>query len=88
MKEKRKPHPGKPPNQWGDQVRWRDLTFLKVTDKSAVAGLRRAKQGESCTDHLEHYRLSYLGWGWALRLRLRKSVQGRGLGLTGDSLRG
>ena len=30
---------------------WRDL---KVTEKSTTAGLRRAKQSESCTDHLYH----------------------------------
>ena len=48
MKEKRNPHSGKPPNQWGDQPRWTDL---KVTEKSAAAGMRRAKQSKSNTDH-------------------------------------
>ena len=43
MKEKRNPYPGKPPNQWGDQQRWRDL---KVTEKSTAAGLWRAKHSE------------------------------------------
>ena len=37
MKEKRNPHPGKPPNRPGDQLRRRDL---KVAEKSAIAGLR------------------------------------------------
>ena len=27
---------------------------LKVAEKSEAAGLRRAKQSESCTDHLHH----------------------------------
>ena len=51
MKEERKPHPGKPPNLQGDQPRWRDL---KVVEKIAAAGLERAKQSESLTDHLHH----------------------------------
>ena len=44
MKEKRNPYPGKPPNPWGDQLRWKDL---KVAEKSTVAGLRGEKQSES-----------------------------------------
>ena len=40
MKEKGNPNPGKPPNQQGDQLRWKDL---KVTEKGIAAGLRRAK---------------------------------------------
>ena len=51
MKEKRNLHPGKPPNQRKDQPSWRDL---KVTEKSASAGLRMEKQSESHTDHLNH----------------------------------
>ena len=39
VEEERNPHPGKPPNGWGDQPRQRDL---KVVEKSAAAGLRRA----------------------------------------------
>ena len=44
MKEKRNPYSDKPPNQWGNQLRWRDC---KVAEKSTAAGLRRAKQSES-----------------------------------------
>ena len=82
MKEKRNPHPGKPPNQRGDQPRQRDL---KVAEKSAAAGQRRAKYSESPTDHLRHrpghHSQRRLGRGWLLRLRLRGSVPRRGLGL-------
>ena len=82
MKEKKNLHPGKPPNQQGDKLRWRDL---KITEKSAAAGLRRAKQSEIHTDHLyhhpRHHSLRCLGGGWALRPRLQRSVPGRGLGL-------
>ena len=49
VKEKRNPHLGKPPNQQGDELRMRDL---KVTEKSAAAGLRREKQSENLKDHL------------------------------------
>ena len=49
MKAKRNPHPEKKANRQGDQLRQRDL---KVTEKSAAAGLRRAKQSENHTDHL------------------------------------
>ena len=81
MKEKRNPHPGKPPNQLGDQPRQRDL---KVTEKSAAAGLRRAKQSESHT-YLNHWpwtpQPEMLRWVLALRLRLWRSGLGRGLGL-------
>ena len=52
MKEKRDPHPQKPPNKQGDQPKWRDL---KVAEKIITAGLRRAKKSESHTDHLHHY---------------------------------
>ena len=62
MKEKRNPHPGKLPKQQGDQLRQRDL---KVTKKSTAARLRRAKQNESCTDHLHHHprQPEMLRWG-------------------------
>ena len=63
-----------------DRLSWRDL---KVAEKSAAAGLRTAKQSESCTDHLTlqpgHHSLRYSGGGWALRLRLWRSVLGREL---------
>ena len=82
MKEKRNPHPRKPPNQQGDQPRWRDL---KVTKKSAAAGLRRAKQSESSTDHLHncprYHKLTCSGRGWGLGLRLQRSDPGREPGL-------
>ena len=71
VKEKRNPHPGKPPNQWGAQLRWRDL---KVAKESAAAALRRAKQRESRTEYLHHHprhhSLRCSGRGWVLRLRL------------------
>ena len=82
MKEKRNLHPRKPTNQQGEKPRQRDL---KVAKKSTAAGLRRAKQSESCTDHLHHHprqhSLRCLGEGWVLRLRLLRSVLGRGLEL-------
>ena len=82
MKEKRNPHPGKPPNPQKDQPHRRDL---KVTQKSAAAGLRMEKQSDSHTDHLKprhrHHCLRCSGGGWALRLRLWRSVPRRGLGL-------
>ena len=57
----------------------------KSLGKATAAGLRTAKQSESCTDHLHHWHrhhsLKPLGRGWVLRLRLRRSVLGRGLGL-------
>ena len=63
LKEKR--NPGKPPYGQGDQPIWRDL---KVTEKSIAAGQRRAKQSESCTDHLyhcpRHHSLRFSGEGW------------------------
>ena len=43
MKEKKNPHPRK---HLTDQPSWQDL---KVTEKSTPAGLRTAKQSESCT---------------------------------------
>ena len=82
MKEKRNPHPGKPPNWQKDQLSRRDL---EVTKKSAAAGLRTAKQSKNRTNHLNHWpghhSLRSLGGGWALRLRLLRLVLGRGLGL-------
>ena len=49
--------------------------------------MRRAKQSESCTDHLlyhpRHHRLRCSGGGWELRIWLPRSVLGRGLGLAG-----
>ena len=51
VKEKRNPHPGKPPKQRRDHPSQRDH---KVAEKSAEAGLRRAKQSESHTDHLNY----------------------------------
>ena len=44
--------PGKPHNQQGDQPSWRDF---KDSEKSAAAGLRRAKQSESHTDYQYHH---------------------------------
>ena len=47
---------------------------LSASEKSAGAGLRRAKQRESRTDHWHHclglHSLRHLGAGWALRLGL------------------
>ena len=52
-----------------DQLSWR---YLKVAKKSIAAGLRTAKQSESCTGHLNwwagHHSLRCLGWGRVLRL--------------------
>ena len=83
MKEKRNPHPGKPPNRLGDQPGQRDL---KVSEKSAAAVLRRAKQSESRTDNLNHWprhhSLRCSGRAWVLRLRLWRSGMGSGLVLT------
>ena len=82
MKKKRNLHPGKPPKQPGDQPRWRDL---KVTEKSAAAGLRREKKCESHTDHLNHWprlhSLRCLGRGWALIFRIQRSLLERKLSL-------
>ena len=82
MKEKRNPHPGKPPTRWKDQLSQRDL---KVMKKSTAVGLKTAKQSESHTDHLNHrpghHSLRCSGRGWALRLRLCRAVLGRGLRL-------
>ena len=78
MKEKRNPQPGKPPRK--DQPSQRDL---KVAEKSTAAALRRAKQSQSSTDHLNHWpghhSLRCMGRGWALRLRLPRSVPEGGL---------
>ena len=49
MKEKRNPHPGKPPKQGKDQWSQRDL---QDTEESAGAGMRTEKQSERSTDHL------------------------------------
>ena len=88
MKEKRSPHPGKPSNRGKHQLSLRDL---KVSKKSAAAGLRIAKQSESHTDYLNlqsgHHSLRSSGRGLVLRLRFQRSVSERGLGLCGDSLR-
>ena len=75
VKEKRNAQPGKPPYWQGDQPRRRDL---KVAKKRAEAGLKRAKQSESCTNHLlhhpEHHSHRCLGGGWALWLRFWRSL--------------
>ena len=79
---KRNINPRKPPNLKGDYLRHRDP---KVTQKSAEAGLRRAKQRERHTDYLHdcpgQQSLRCSGGGWELRVRLWRSVPGRGLGL-------
>ena len=71
MKLKRNPHPAKPPNPQGDQLRHRDL---KVAEKCRADGLRRAKQSESHTDRLDyhprHHSLRRSGRGWAPRFRI------------------
>ena len=58
---------------------------LEVTEKGTAAGLRRAKQSESCRDPLHHcpghHSLRHWDKGWAVRFRLWRSVLGRGLGL-------
>ena len=43
MKGKRNPHPGKPHNLRGDQLRQRDLN---VTEKSVAAGLTEEGKAE------------------------------------------
>ena len=57
-------------------MEWRDL---KVSKKSTGAGLRRAKQSESSTDHLHHcpghYSLRHSSRDWALRIRLWRILQ-------------
>ena len=81
MKQKGNLHPGKPPNQWRDQLSWREL---HKAEKSTAAGLISKKQRERCTDHLtlaQTPQTEMLGGGWALRLRLQRSVLGSGLGL-------
>ena len=56
-----------------------------MVEKSITAGLRTAKQSESCTDYLlyhpEQHSLRCSGGGWTLRLKLWRSAPGRGLGL-------
>ena len=72
----------KEPTPWqatlsGDQLRWRDL---RVTQKSAAAGLKRANQRESYRDHqyhlLGHHNLRCSEGSWAVRLRLWRSGPG------------
>ena len=76
------PHPEKPPNGLGYQPRPRDF---KVTKKTTAAGLRRAKQSKSHTDHLHngprHPQPEMFGRSWALRFRFQRSVPEKGLGL-------
>ena len=54
-------------------------------EKSSAAGLRRAKQTESCLDDQnhcpEHHSLGHSGGGWTLRLGLWRLDAGKGLGL-------
>ena len=68
MTEERIPHPGRPPDWWGDQ-----LGKGGASKKSTAACLRRAKQKQSLTDNWYHH-LAYpnltLSGGWALRFRL------------------
>ena len=83
MKEEGNPHPGKPSNQQGDQLRWSEL---KAAEKSAAAALRKAKQSERHADYLhqhpgQHSLIHSGRRGWVLRLRIQRSVPGRGLGL-------
>ena len=52
MKENRNPHPGKPSNEWKDELSWREV---KVAEKSVIAGLRMEKKSESHTDYLNHW---------------------------------
>ena len=58
-----------------------ELWDLKVTEKNTAAGLGRAKQSESHTDHLNHqprhHSLRHSDGGWALRLRFWRTVLGR-----------
>ena len=82
VKEERNTHLGRPPNCWGDQPGQRGN--LKASEKSAAAGLRRAKQRELHRPLVPCPRchsLRCLGRGWALRLSLPRSIPGRGLGL-------
>ena len=65
VKEERNTHLRKSPNWQGDRRRPRDL---KVAEKSAAAGLRKAKLSESHTDHLHH-------WPWTPQTKML----GRGL---------
>ena len=78
MKEKRNPHPGKPPNRQKDQLSQRDLQDAK---ESTAAGLKTEKQSER-TDHLNHWHrhhsLRSSGGGWVLRPRLPRSLPGVG----------
>ena len=68
-----------------DQKISQDGGTSKSLKKSTAAGLRRAQQGESHTDHLHHrsrqHGLRCSGRGRVLRLKLQRSVPGRGLGL-------
>ena len=66
----------KEPTPWQATLLMGRQKDLKFTKKSAAAGLRRAKQSESCTDHLYHHpghhSLRCLGGVWVLRLRLHQ----------------
>ena len=42
VKDERNPHPGKPPNRWGDQPGW--WGKLRASEKSTADRLRREKQ--------------------------------------------
>ena len=69
----------------GSHLTDREINWDGGTSKSPrkAQQLGRAKQSESCTDHLHHWprhqRLRCLGGFWALRLRFWRSVSGRGL---------
>lgn len=67
-----------PTSQEATTKDWLSPQDLKFSKKNAAAGLRTAKQSESCTDHLNHWprhhNLRCSGGGWALRLRLWRSV--------------
>ena len=67
---------------WADQLRLRDL---KTLEKSATAGLRKAKQRESYADHEYHLpghnSLGHSSREWEMRQRLWRSVLERGIGL-------
>ena len=84
VKEEKNPHPGKPPNKWGDQLR---LRGNKALEKITTSGLGRAKERQSHAEYwyhlLGHYSLRCSEWCWALILSLQRSVLGRGLVLAG-----
>ena len=75
MKEKRNLHPGKLPNHHFERK-----GNLKASEKSAAAGLRRAKQRAVQTigtTALRHHSLRHKGRDWVLRLGLQGKLQGR-----------